>query len=315
LKRAGFLYGQTLVSGDYRSATDNLPIEVAERVLEVARENASFIPPEIFSYAFRQLRPVVQVYSDGSRCMRHLEDEYTIRTGQLMGSLTSFPLLSVQNYAACTWALRTGGCRKWWKIPILINGDDVLMGLDYQNRSDLMSMDHWVKTVGSVGLSVEETKTDISKDYGTINSTLLRWQEGLLVVDETFRFGRLREPDDPLTLGTTFLLWLVAARTPKQRFTAAFIFFKTHIGLFRRMGVCLSSLGFRGRLALRMQRVFGLAHHAPAELPRLPAQHHVQIPNEFTIRVPKSDIPAEVSELSGLQMVAKKWELGFSPSA
>jgi hypothetical protein len=320
LKKAGFRGSQTLVSGDYRSATDNLPIEVAEEILKVSRANSTFIPPEIFSFALRQLRPVVQVYTDEPRCIRRLVDEYTISTGQLMGSLTSFPLLCIQNYAACTWALRTwrsesgDRCRKWWKIPILINGDDVLMGLDYQNRRDLMSMDHWVKCVGSVGLSVEESKTDISEFYGTINSTLLIWQEGLLVVDETFRFGRLRDPEDPSALGTTYMSWLKAAKTPKQRFDAAFIFFKTHIGLFRRMEVCLSSLGFRGRLALRMTRIFGLADHLPAKVPSIPCQHNVQIPNDVTIRIPKSEVPESVKELSGLEMVAKKWELGFRPA-
>jgi len=162
LDAAGFKRGfGNLVSGDYKSATDNLPLEVAEAILRVALFNATRVPEGISSYAERILRPL----------FRYRGEFVEVTSGQQMGSLLSFPLLCIQNYIAFRWAVRRhfGSRDAEPKIPVLINGDDILFQCE-----DPTFYGSWIEVVGKVGLEVERTKTSVAEDYGSLNSTLLR---------------------------------------------------------------------------------------------------------------------------------------------
>jgi hypothetical protein len=61
LQRAGFSFceGETLTSGDYKSATDNLSIEVAEAILDELLRSTVSVPGSMKAYAMKILRPVL----------------------------------------------------------------------------------------------------------------------------------------------------------------------------------------------------------------------------------------------------------------
>jgi len=170
-----------LVSGDYASATDNLPISVATIILEEARKNALYVPDSVWEYAFKILRPLVR-FRDGDT---GLYDTFQVTSGQMMGSYLSFPLLCAQNFLAFRWARKQYGLKS--RVPLLINGDDIL----FQSPSRGFA-DSWMNVVGELGLEVERSKTSVSQEFGTLNSTLLRWFGGRLRVSPTLRYGMLR---------------------------------------------------------------------------------------------------------------------------
>lgn len=148
--------GEVFVSGDYESATDNLPLSVAEAILMAARELSVEVPDQIWDYALHSLRSSVQ-YPDGVARVQ--------LRGQLMGNLLSFPLLCLQNYAAFRWCV---GDRK---IPVRINGDDIVF------RSDREIAQHWMDNVSALGLTLSRGKTLVSSSVFSLNSTFFRARE------------------------------------------------------------------------------------------------------------------------------------------
>jgi hypothetical protein len=144
--------GEVFVSGDYESATDYLPLEVAEAILEVARGSSREVPEDVWAHAFASLRAEIE-YPDGSvrRVVR----------GQLMGNLLSFPLLCLQNYAAYRYAFR--GC--WKNRPVKINGDDIVF------RCTEGEYQRWADVVSKVGLKLSRGKTMVDSRFFSINSS------------------------------------------------------------------------------------------------------------------------------------------------
>jgi hypothetical protein len=151
LVKAGFKPGSSYLSADYSAATDNLPTEVAEAIVdELSMRSSSELSP-LFSEMRKSLRPTIK-FSDG---------HFTPARGQMMGNLCSFPLLCLQNYIAARWVDRLMGCGK---TPLLINGDDLVAQVS----------EDWLKLYRSVapslGLELNEKKTMYSKKCITINS-------------------------------------------------------------------------------------------------------------------------------------------------
>jgi len=290
---AGFKAGGgVLVSGDYRSATDNLPIEVMERALEVMLGNAVFVPSNVRELALRACRPIL--FSE--------EESLEVRVGQMMGSYLSFPFLCLQNYLAYAWACfserRPVG-------PCLINGDDILFQTNVPGFPE-----RWLGIVGSVGLEVEETKTSIESDWGTLNSTLLRYSGGSLVPVWSPRFGMLKRPELPHSLGAMFLDFLRGCPS-ELRFVAGREWFRWHVGGLRSSSVSLPSLGFRGLLAKRLAKKFGLLA-PPGELPRPPLPHGVVFSPDFVSELPASAVDEELALASSVEVCAGKWSAGWS---
>jgi hypothetical protein len=270
-----------LVSGDYVSATDNLPIEVAEDILSVCLENAPYVPAHIKNIALRAMRP--SLFADSM-----IEDTFTPVRGQMMGSYLSFPLLCIQNYLAFQWALHKDGMglRERLSVPVKINGDDIL----FQEVTPGLA-GRWVSAVGSVGLQVEETKTSVSTCFGTLNSTLLKWRKEALTVVHTFRFGMLRKVDYPNCLGKSFEKFVGKSYGNKTVNTRAWNAAKVFIEAHKRQlsGISLDKFGFRGRLAFRLAKLYNLLPQSLQErdLPQPPPVHNVIVPPDLTVDVPE----------------------------
>lgn len=137
------------LSGDYTAATDNFPMSVTEALLEGILE---FIPhPATKAWARYECSPHVIEYPKGKL------GEQT--SGQLMGSLLSFPLLCFLNDFIVS---RAG----FPKGSYLINGDDVVA------KGPMSSISTWRASAPQVGLSLSLGKNFIDPDFCTVNSQL-----------------------------------------------------------------------------------------------------------------------------------------------
>jgi len=308
LRAAGFRSGKgTLVSGDYASATDNLSIEVMEVALQSMLSNSVCVPPNIREFALGSCRPFL--YHSREEWLEDLllrtgSKVGEPRKGQMMGSYLSFPFLCLQNYLAFRWSTRTVAGR----IPVIINGDDIL----FQSTDSVAQV--WMETVGSLGLEVERTKTSVSADFGSLNSTLFRWSDGFLSVVPTLRFGMLRPCEYPHSLGKSFNDFLRGISGP-VRWRAANVFFQAHIGELRNTSWSLPSLGFRGSLAHRLARVFGLLEGRQSGTPpAAPIAHSVCLPSDLVSEVPLEFCDRGLTELSACETASWKWGVGFSPA-
>jgi hypothetical protein len=297
LWKAGFRHGKgALVSGDYKSATDGLSVEVAEVILGSLLDQCAFVPGSIAEGALAALRPLL-FYGD--------EDEHKVRvsTGQMMGSYLSFPLLCLQNYLAFRWSLR-GLSDANKKVPLLINGDDIL----YQKDNHY---EKWESSISSVGLEVESSKTSVENDWGTINSTLLRWVDGGLEPCWSARFGMFRPAECPNSLGMTFSSFLSGCADPDVRFRAGREFFRWHLGELRSSGVSPVSLGFRGLLARRLSKLYDLLELPLNELPAAYKRHEVGYDADFVSRHDLHSLSDEELFMSSLELGSQKWAKGW----
>jgi hypothetical protein len=283
-----------LVSGDYKSATDNLPTEVAEAALDVILAHSSSVPESIKRYAKAILRP--RMFSVDQRL------EFVPSVGQMMGSLLSFPLLCLQNYLAFRWARMS--CTR--RLPLLINGDDIL----FQSSEAFAS--RWMDVVASVGLEVERTKTSISESFGSLNSTLFRWSGEFLHVVPTVRMGMLRPFDFVTGCGTSFSAF-VAGLPSHVRYRAACCWFSYHVSKIRASKLTLPELKFTGRLAMRMEKKFSLPTRLALLVPpKPPVGHSVFLSSDSFSLVPSGSLGPEEEEINACEMVAWKWSLDYS---
>ncbi|QGY72576.1 RNA dependent RNA polymerase [Plasmopara viticola lesion associated ourmia-like virus 46] len=296
LQRAGFKpWRGRLVSGDYKSATDGLSIEVMETALSAVFRNSTFVPSNVRELALRACRPILFSESFSEEIVR----------GQMMGSLLSFPMLCLQNYLAFKWSLKQAGVKRF--VPVVINGDDILYQSPFEGFDQM-----WRATVVQIGLEVEESKTSVSGLYGSLNSTLVKWDCGVLSPTWSPRFGMLRAPEDFSSLGKTFESFLFEC-PPHLRFVAGREFFKWHAGTLRRVGFSLTSIGFRGLLARRLAKVFGLLGFEHFDCPRFPLSHDCGLPEGFASQVPFSCTDPELRFASAVETAAMVWARRFKP--
>jgi len=299
-----------LISGDYKSATDNLPIEVMETALRAMMKNAMSVPPCIAAFALVACRPLISFLEDDASplCQRIVKEVVQPLKGQMMGSFLSFPFLCLQNYLAFRWAFRE---KKWFELPpVRINGDDILF------QSTEAEARNWMSVVKGLGLEVERSKTSISLEYGTLNSTLVEWADSsdrysVLLVVPTLRFGMLRRAEFPHSLGRQFSQFV--AGHPCQ-YSAGMVFFQHHLQEMKNTSYSLPSLGFRGRLAFRLAEKFGLdsLRRISATPPSPPHPHNVTVPSDLVVEVPEEYATEEVQEASACEIAAWKWQHPFS---
>lgn len=297
LERAGFRKGGILVSGDYRSATDNLSLEVAEEILDVILANSVSVPDSVKRHARSILRPLLWNLSYGI--------EFEVTRGQMMGSYLSFPLLCIQNFLSFDYARVEA---KLDKMPLLINGDDIL----FQSHSETFPSE-WMGVVKTLGLDVEVTKTSVSRDFGTLNSTLFEWSGDLLSVVPTLRFGMLRQVDYINSLGSSFHSF-VRGQSVEILWRAARAFFSWHLVSLKSTRYLPDELGFRGSLAFRMSRIFGLLSGdlSVCDLPRAPIPHNVVFSLDHVTVVPEEALSPELRLVSDRQMASWKFSVDFS---
>lgn len=298
--------GGALVSGDYVSASDNLPIEVAELVLDFAWSKSKFVPAAVWAYAYAAQRPNLTFEDED-----HLKSEFVPTLGQMMGSYLCFPLLCLQNYLAFRWACHLSG---EVNVPVLINGDDILF---QEPKEGFFS--HWLSKVKEVGLEVEQSKTSYSQTYGSLNSTLVRWGGGKLRVTRTFRMGMLRSPDHPSNLGASFETFAKVGR-PSQWYKAGLIFMDWHAPTIVRWMASPAEMSFFGRLAKKCwKRAFGgllwarEAYRSQVEIPSLqpaPCPHSIIMRSTEFVNVSPDRLDKQAHGKIAEWMAARKWELG-----
>jgi len=144
------------LSGDYTAATDNFPMSVTRELMEGILEEIDHEPT----------REWVR-WEISSHEIRYPHGESGVQTsGQLMGSLLSFPLLCFLNdYAVSSSGFKTGS--------YLVNGDDVVA------KGSMKSIFTWKDRSPQVGLSLSVGKNFIDKDFCTVNSQLFYQAEVL----------------------------------------------------------------------------------------------------------------------------------------
>jgi hypothetical protein len=174
------LEDECALSGDYEAATDNLKhdasVECLGQIIDNMRSDWA-IEETRKNFAKNSMTNLEIHYPDS---LVELGDElpssFIQKGGQLMGSLLSFPILCVINYAMWTeYKHRVTGSyplatrdNNWRKEDfVLINGDDIA-GIVKKKRDETV----WQHCVRSVGLTPSLGKNYVSREFVTINSQL-----------------------------------------------------------------------------------------------------------------------------------------------
>lgn len=144
-------HGEIFVSGDYEAATDNVPLEVYEKIITSLRRTSCWIPNSVWDYASDSIPHQIR-YAGGS-----LEQ----RRGQLMGSFLSFPVLCILNYLVFKYHVPRN-------VPVKINGDDIVF------RATEEESVRWMEGVKNCGLVLSRGKTLLHPRVFTLNSKIFR---------------------------------------------------------------------------------------------------------------------------------------------
>jgi hypothetical protein len=221
---AGFSKGRNYLSADFSAATDNIPIEVAEQIIDTIASRSSLSIMPLLSEVRRSLRPTITMPSG----------EVSPTTGQLMGNLCSFPLLCLQNYIASEWVDRLAG----FKAPKLINGDDLVA------EAPQSWVDIYRQEAPKLGFTLNEKKTSYST-MPNINSTYFTSN----FKEIPFVRAKGLNMYDPRTIGKVIndikrpFERTRHSRLPRLQNHLVY-FFSRHI---RKFGLTLFNLGFRVR--------------------------------------------------------------------
>jgi len=180
-----------IISGDYKNSTDNLHSWVSEciarRMSWNLRKNGFF--PEVLE---EMLVKSLIHHNFGT-----ISEPLPQREGQLMGSVTSFPILCIANAGFCRWSLEEANEKTYNMVgtrlpPLRVNGDDcVLKGC----KNSLIAI--WEKITAFGGLSTSVGKTYYSRKFAVINSVLYDYHPARMelsdpwdtTVDERSRTG------------------------------------------------------------------------------------------------------------------------------
>jgi len=158
--------GETWLSFDYSSATDNIKLEYVRAMVKILKEKS------------------VGLTSMEEQCLDVLgdlglpsdPDTAAPESGQPMGSPMSFPLLCLINKTVVDMALadllESGkiSFKEWTGHRLLVNGDDLLTK-DVSSGGLVAAV---VSAGSKAGLVVNQEKTMQSPEYGEINSTVFK---------------------------------------------------------------------------------------------------------------------------------------------
>jgi hypothetical protein len=136
------------LSGDYTAATDNFPMWATEALLEGILDCIDHEPTRRWAR-----------WEVSSHLIDYPGCSGIQTSGQLMGSLLSFPLLCLLN----DFVMRESG---FDPRTYLVNGDDVVA------RSSREKIEAWRSLAPRVGLSLSLGKNFIDPDFCTVNSQL-----------------------------------------------------------------------------------------------------------------------------------------------
>jgi hypothetical protein len=179
------------VSGDYKGATDGLDIRATKMSFEELLGKTEFpFGDEIGSD--RLYKDVLRDVLYEQRL--HYPEKYVDtgcveqRNGQLMGSNLSFPILCVVNLVAYwrTFEEYVGLRIEPSKLPVLVNGDDILFRTPRPDPSNPRSFyELWKKNITEVGFTLSVGKNYIHDTVFTVNSEC--WVVGKSGNTPTFR--------------------------------------------------------------------------------------------------------------------------------
>jgi len=159
--------GKKILSGDYERASDTLDSHYSEYVLKSI--NRAMGVSTQFDCLVNCLTRHRLHYDFG---------EFDQKNGQLMGSPVSFPVLCILNAAINRLFLDPTLSKPLWKLPMLINGDDILMSHS--------SFEGWEECVARVGLRPSLGKNYVHDSVCCINSEF--W-----IRRSTIAFGRFEK--------------------------------------------------------------------------------------------------------------------------
>jgi len=162
--------GSKFISADYSAATDNLNPVLSMHCVRIISQWIN-LPPDLESY-FEEALTGHFIEYEGYGRRRQL-------WGQLMGSIVSFPILCIVNFAVCLISWReTVGFGKSFPMksaPITINGDDAL----FPGNDDTYAL--WKSVALMAGLEPSVGKVYYSSNYLNINSTSYKVVNGILL--------------------------------------------------------------------------------------------------------------------------------------
>lgn len=152
---------ETYISGDYKDATNLLHSWVSETIVD---ELAAVLQLSVVEH--RLFRTALTQHLFLSKDGRFLPQQ----TGQLMGSVVSFPVLCIANAALCRFAYEQTVHRKRQlrDVPLLINGDDLVM------RAPRECYTVWSRITALAGLIESVGKTYVDRRFLVINSTVFQ---------------------------------------------------------------------------------------------------------------------------------------------
>jgi hypothetical protein len=200
---------EIIINGDYKASTDNLHSWVSKTIgLEIVNCIREAHQPGI-GYEFDDDHKDMFIRS----LIHHFYQIDGVwqpqREGQLMGSVTSFPILCLANAAMCRWSLEVADNRSYRLTDkpysrggriasLLINGDDcTLKGC----RSNLQQIWERITSFGGLSTSVGKTLfSRVGRPICVLNSTTYHLVEGVWThikfVNMGIMFGKTRSGGD-----------------------------------------------------------------------------------------------------------------------
>jgi hypothetical protein len=158
------------VSGDYSAATDNLKILYTKESNECVMRKLNFSEEE--KEIFRSVLYEQTIHYPKSSGLKPAQQT----TGQLMGSVLSFPHLCALNIIGYWMTLEefTGRTFSLKSLPVLVNGDDILFA------SNPQFYELWKGNITELGFELSIGKNYIHKNFLMVNSEPYWLSEGSL---------------------------------------------------------------------------------------------------------------------------------------
>lgn len=192
--------GSMYVSGDYEAATDNFHKDATESVLHTILGNMTGTLARDIEFQMLAKRSLTGLTVSHSKAWI---DEFVMNRGQLMGSLLSFPILCIVNFAIWRHSTershrtRCNGLGMGGRFDhVLINGDDIGF------CATPTAWKLWTSLTPQVGLKPSLGKNYFCKEFITLNTLLFSYSVTLkrLTKVKFTNLGLLRPPGEETLL-------------------------------------------------------------------------------------------------------------------
>jgi len=153
------------VSGDYSAATDNLDIDYTKASFEASLRRATPLGTNVIQILQSVLYEQKITYPK-----KYNIPDFVQKTGQLMGSTLSFPILCIVNLVCYWMALEKhlGRVISLEELPVIVNGDDIL----FRSSDEFYLV--WKASVAAVGFTLSLGKNYVHRSILTVNSQFYR---------------------------------------------------------------------------------------------------------------------------------------------